>query len=308
MERHREVVLLLGAPGAGKGTQARFISDVLGVPHVASGDLLREHRRLGTELGRAAQAYMDRGDLVPDELVIAMVMERLDRPDAERGALLDGFPRTRPQAEALRAQLAERGGAVQAVLYLAVPETVLIERLAGRWMCGHCQATSHEQFKPPRQPGVCDLCQAALSQRPDDRREVVANRVEVYLRDTQPLIDYYAAQGVLHRVDGHDTIERVRAALCAALGGVVHGLRRDRWHLYLRHPRAVHGNGHEAWLGRTLCGKYVDRDGNRVRGTLTEFWAASCRDCLRAVQGSPVDREAAPKAPHSSGEALGSSA
>jgi adenylate kinase len=297
MERHHEVVLLLGAPGAGKGTQARFLSEVLGMPHVASGDLLREHRRRGTELGRAAQVYMDRGDLVPDDLVIDMIMERLDRPDAQRGALLDGFPRTLAQAEALRQRLAERGGAVQAALYLAVPKQVLVERLAGRWMCTNCQATYHERFKPPRQPGVCDICQGPLMQRPDDRREVVENRIEVYLRDTQPLLDYYAAQGVLHEIDGTGTVEQVRAALCAALGGVVHGRRRARWHLYLRHPMAVSRNGHEVWLGRTLCGMYVERDSGRALGTLADFEAAPCRDCQRALQGGTIGPDPAATEP-----------
>ncbi|HEV7665746.1 MAG TPA: nucleoside monophosphate kinase, partial [Chloroflexota bacterium] len=180
----RDVVLLLGAPGAGKGTQARFLASVLGVPHVASGDLLREHRRLATPLGLAAQTYMDRGDLVPDALVVDMIVERLDHVDAARGVLLDGFPRTHTQAEALDDRLATLGTAVRAALYLDVPQPILIDRLAGRWMCQRCQATYHIHFAQPQVNGQCDACREPLFQRADDQREVVENRVAVYLRDT----------------------------------------------------------------------------------------------------------------------------
>jgi adenylate kinase len=203
------VVLLLGAPGAGKGTQARFLATQLGVPHIASGDLLREHRQQGTPLGRAAQSYMDRGDLVPDELVVDMIAERLDRPDAVGGALIDGFPRTLPQAHALEARLE---APVRAV-YIDVPTDVLVERLAGRWICRKCQQTFHTLFNPPATAGVCDTCGGELYQRTDDRREVVANRVAVYLRDTLPVVERYESQGVLRRIDGNQPIEQVRAAL-----------------------------------------------------------------------------------------------
>jgi adenylate kinase len=213
LREHVEVVLLLGAPGAGKGTQARFVAHALGVPHVASGDLLREHRQAGTQLGQAAQGYMDRGDLVPDVLVVDMIADRLDRPDAGRGALLDGFPRTMSQALALESRLAELGGAVTAAVYVEVPTAVLIERLAGRWMCRTCQATFHVLFNPPTTDGECDHCGGELYQRTDDRREVVANRVAVYLRDTLPVVDRYAARGILKRVDGNRPIAVVRRAL-----------------------------------------------------------------------------------------------
>ncbi|MBV9134651.1 MAG: nucleoside monophosphate kinase, partial [Chloroflexi bacterium] len=146
LQHHDEVVLLLGAPGAGKGTQARFLAEALGVPHVASGDLLRVHRQKGTLLGRAAQEYMDRGDLVPDALVVDMIAHRLDEPDAMRGALLDGFPRTLPQAKALEQRLKQRGGRIRRAVYVEVPTEVLVERLAGRWLCRTCQATFHESF------------------------------------------------------------------------------------------------------------------------------------------------------------------
>ena len=217
LQRRDEVVLLLGAPGAGKGTQARFLAETLGVPHVASGDLLREHRQRGTELGRAAQGYMDRGDLVPDALVVDMIIDRLNEPDAAAGALLDGFPRTVAQAEALDERLVQRSGCVRAAIYVEVPTEILVERLAGRWLCQKCQASYHEVFNPPAVAGVCDACGGELYQRTDDRREVVANRVAVYLRDTLPVVEHYSAQRVLQRVDGNQSIEAVKAVLFEAV-------------------------------------------------------------------------------------------
>ena len=214
---HDEVVLLLGAPGAGKGTQARFLVDQLGAPHVASGDLLRTHRERGTPLGQQAKAYMDRGDLVPDALVIDMILDRLAQPDAAGGALLDGFPRTCAQADALEARLAERGGAVKAAIYVDVPMDVLVDRLAGRWLCRVCQASYHQVYNAPRQAGRCDVDRGELYQRSDDRRDVVSKRVEVYLRDTLPVVEHYEKLGLLRRVDGNQPIETVRAALAEAV-------------------------------------------------------------------------------------------
>jgi len=212
------VVLLLGAPGAGKGTQARFLAETLQVPMVASGDLLREHRQRGTALGRAAQEYMDRGDLVPDELVVDMIVHRLDQPDAAAGALLDGFPRNVAQADALEARLAARNGAIRVAVYVAVPTNVLVERLAGRWMCRGCQASFHELFNAPKDASACDTCGGELYQRPDDKREVVANRVAVYLRDTLPVVERYERKGILRRIDGNQTINAVKLALRQAVG------------------------------------------------------------------------------------------
>jgi adenylate kinase len=292
MTRQRTIVLLLGAPGAGKGTQAHFLSALLAIPHVASGDLLREERRAATPLGRAAQEYMDRGDLVPDALVIDMIVGRLERADAARGALLDGFPRTVAQAQALDARLADQGDAVDAALYLDVPRDVLVERLAGRWLCNTCQTTYHVQFNPPAAPNVCDHDGGPLYQRADDQRDVVANRVEVYLRETLPVIDYYRTRGVLHAVDGDRAIDRVRAELCHALGGAVHGQRRPRWHLFIRRPTADGGNGTRPALGRTLCGKYVPRLAAREFGAVTDFEANPCRRCWRALHArnpAPVE-------------------
>jgi adenylate kinase len=217
LHRHDEVVLLLGAPGAGKGTQARFLAQALAIPHVASGDLLREHRQSGTALGRAAQEYMDRGDLVPDDLVVDMICDRLDQPDASAGALLDGFPRTLAQAKALEGRLEQRGGRVKSAIYVEVPTDVLVDRLAGRWLCRTCQASYHELFNPPKFVGVCDVCEGELYQRTDDQREVVANRIAVYLRDTLPVVERYTAAGILRRIDGNQAIDAVKAALLDAI-------------------------------------------------------------------------------------------
>jgi adenylate kinase len=217
LQVHGEVFLLLGAPGAGKGTQARFLAETLGVPHVASGELLRDHRDRGTALGHLAQGYMDRGDLVPDAVVVDMIADRLDQPDAERGALLDGFPRTLPQATALERRLNERGGRIRKAIYVEVPTEVLVERLAGRWMCRVCQTAYHQVFNPPAVAGECSACGGELYQRPDDKREVVSNRVAVYLRDTHPVVERYDVAGVLSRVDGDQSIEEVKAALLQAI-------------------------------------------------------------------------------------------
>jgi adenylate kinase len=208
LHQHGDVVLLLGAPGAGKGTQARFLADTLGVPHVASGDLLRDHRQRGTDLG----------DLVPDELVVDMIVDRLDMPDATAGALLDGFPRTVAQADALDARLKEGSGAVRAAVYVEVATEVLIERLAGRWVCRGCHATFHELYNPPAVAAVCDTCGGELYQRADDKREVVANRVAVYLRDTLPVVERYERHGALKRIDGSQPIDIVRHSLRQVLG------------------------------------------------------------------------------------------
>jgi adenylate kinase len=218
LQRHDDVVLLLGAPGAGKGTQARFLARTLDMPLVASGDLLREHRKRGTELGRAAQEFMDRGDLVPDELVVEMIVHRMDQPDAVGGVLLDGFPRNVAQADALEARLAERGGSIRIAVYVDVPTEVLVERLAGRWMCPGCQASFHETFNPPQLANACDTCGSELYQRPDDKREVVANRVAVYLRDTMPVVERYERQGILEHINGDQPIDVVKAALRQAVG------------------------------------------------------------------------------------------
>lgn len=210
-------IVLLGAPGAGKGTQARRLAEALEIVHIASGDLFREHLNNHTALGLLAKGYINQGELVPDDLTIRMVMERLERPDAAAGAVLDGFPRTVAQAQALDAALAAKGQRVSAALYLRVSEEALIARLSGRWICRSCQATYHVFFNPPRQPGVCDVCGGELYQRDDDTAETVRNRLKVYLEQTLPLMDYYRAQGVLIEVNGEQEVEKVFNELLAAV-------------------------------------------------------------------------------------------
>lgn len=210
------VLILLGPPGAGKGTQAARLSAAESLPHVSTGDLLRDHRERGTPLGAQAKPFMDAGQLVPDELVIEMLMDRVSRPDARRGYLLDGFPRTVPQAKALDTRLA---GADVRVLELRVPDAELVERLTGRWTCKACGNVHHERFSPPAQAGRCDRCQGELYQRADDRREVVEKRLAVYREQTRPLVDYYRERGVLVEVDGARTPDQVFESLIRAARG-----------------------------------------------------------------------------------------
>ncbi|MCC6191497.1 MAG: adenylate kinase [Anaerolineales bacterium] len=214
-------ILLIGGPGAGKGTQAQVLREKLGLPQVASGDLFRDNLKRETPLGRQAKQYMDRGELVPDDVTVAMIRERLRQPDAARGAVLDGFPRTIPQAQALDALLAEFGGRVDVVLYVQVDEAVLLERLAGRWVCrGPQQHTYHMLFNPPRVPGVCDIDGTALYQRDDDTAEVQARRIRVFFEQTSPLIDFYRQRGDLVEINGEQPISAVAADLLAAVEGM----------------------------------------------------------------------------------------
>jgi len=210
-------IVLLGPPGAGKGTQAKIISEKLDLPHISSGDIFRENLKNKTELGELARGYIDRGELVPDDVTIAMIRERLSRSDCENGALLDGFPRTPAQAEALDSMLAKFDGQVACVPYIKVPEQVLIERLTGRWTCRAQGHIFHEKFNPPQQPGVCDYDGSELYQREDDKAETVIRRIHVYLEQTEPLIGYYRQRGMLIEIDGTQSIEEVSADLLAAL-------------------------------------------------------------------------------------------
>jgi adenylate kinase len=204
-------LVLLGPVGAGKGTQARRIADRYRVPHVASGDLLRAHRAQNTQLGQTAALYMDRGALVPDDLVISMIVDRMRQSDAQHGILLDGFPRTVAQAKALDKELDAEGRSLRLALYLEVPFEVLVERAAGRWTCRTCQATYNYRVNPPRRPGVCDIDGGELYQREDDRVDVVSERIRVYLRDTVPVVDYYRNRGILRDIDGTQDIDAVAA-------------------------------------------------------------------------------------------------
>ncbi len=210
-------IVLLGAPGAGKGTQAVYLEEVLDIPHVSSGDLFRENLQDATKLGKLARTYMDRGELVPDEVTIAMVKERLARPDCTGGAILDGFPRTIAQADALDAILAEQGWQVGVVPYIKVADEVLLARLAGRWTCRRCEAIYHELFSPPKVAGRCDACGGELYQRADDTPETQRRRIEVYFQQTTPLIEYYLERSLLVEIDGEQSIEQVQAALLAAI-------------------------------------------------------------------------------------------
>jgi adenylate kinase len=214
-------LILLGPVGAGKGTQARRIVTKYGIPHIASGDLLRAHVARDTELGRQARGFMDGGSLVPDDLVITMIVERMRQPDANHGVLLDGFPRTVAQAQALDLELKEEGRELTHALYLKVPFEVLVERAAGRWTCRTCQATYNYQIRPPRQKGVCDLDAGELYQREDDRTEVVSARIKVYINDTVPVVDYYRERGILGEIDGTQDIDAVASAIEAQLEAAV---------------------------------------------------------------------------------------
>jgi adenylate kinase len=205
------VVILLGPPGAGKGTQAVRLSSALGLPHVSTGDLFRENRERGTPLGRRAQEFMDKGILVPDELVLEMLFDRVGRPDCARGYVLDGFPRTLPQAEALEKRL-PAGTSLQA-LNLAVPDAALLDRITGRRTCKSCGNVHHVKNARPKVEGQCDRCGGALVQRPDDTEAVFQERLAVYRRQTQPLEGFYRSRGVLRDVEGDRDPERVFEAL-----------------------------------------------------------------------------------------------
>jgi adenylate kinase len=204
---------MLGAPGAGKGTQARLIAAKYGFAHISSGDLFREHIKNKTELGELAQSFISKGELVPDEVTIQMVEARLSREDCEAGAVLDGFPRTPPQAEALSALLERLGCSINLVPFIKVPEEVLVERLSGRFTCRAQGHIYHKLFNPPQQPGVCDVDGSELYQREDDSAETVRNRIGVYLEQTAPLIDHYRQLGLLTEINGDQPIEDVQADL-----------------------------------------------------------------------------------------------
>ncbi|MBN1484993.1 MAG: adenylate kinase [Chloroflexia bacterium] len=213
-------IILLGPPASGKGTQAAQLREFLELPHVASGDLFRENLKNETELGLQAKEYMDRGELVPDDVTIAMVMDRLSRPDCAGGALLDGFPRTIAQARALDAALAAAGHRVALVPCIQVPDDVLVERVSGRRLCPVCGESYHVRFNPPEEPGICDNDGAELYQREDDQPETVRRRLQVYHEQTSPLIDYYRNRGLLIDIQGDQSIEAVQSDLRSAVSKI----------------------------------------------------------------------------------------
>ncbi len=214
----RRILILLGPPGAGKGTQASRLSAELGLPHVSTGDLFREHRAKGTDLGKRAQEYMDSGRLVPDDLVLDMLFERVAQPDAARGFLLDGFPRTLPQAEALEKRLGT--GAQVRVLDLRVGDKVLVERLTGRRTCKGCGHVHHEKTSAPKAAGRCDKCAGELYVRTDDQPATVEKRLAVYREQTQPLQGFYSKRGLLQETDGERSPDEVFRSLRQAAAGM----------------------------------------------------------------------------------------
>lgn len=214
----RRAVIFLGAPGAGKGTQAKELARVLRVPHLSTGDMLRDHVARGTGLGQMAKPIMERGDLVPDEIVLGMVEERIARPDCERGFIFDGFPRTLAQAEALDRIMAARGFGDAAVLHMVVGDAQLLRRMTGRRTCKTCGAIYHADDRPPKQPGRCDLDGGELEQRADDHAEVIGPRLAAYHRQTRPLVDYYRGKSVLVDVEGAGQPEVISRRLLQIVG------------------------------------------------------------------------------------------
>ncbi|MCR4961291.1 MAG: adenylate kinase [Lachnospiraceae bacterium] len=211
-------IIMLGAPGAGKGTQAEMISEKYGLPHISTGDIFRANIKNGTELGKEAKKYMDQGQLVPDELTVKILLDRVAQADCKNGYVLDGFPRTIPQAEVLDAELTKLGDKVDFAINVDVPDDNIINRMSGRRACVSCGATYHVVFNPTKVEGVCDKCGANLILRDDDKPETVKNRLDVYHKQTQPLIDFYSKKGILKEVDGTVAMNEVFNAITAILG------------------------------------------------------------------------------------------
>ena len=211
-------IIMLGAPGAGKGTQAKMIADKYGVPHISTGDIFRANIKNGTELGMEAKKYMDQGLLVPDELTVRILLDRVAQDDCKNGYGLDGFPRTIPQAEVLDSELTKLGDHIYYAINVDVPDENIVKRMSGRRACLTCGATYHIEHVPPKKEGICDVCGSELVLRDDDKPETVKNRLNVYHEQTQPLIDFYTEKGVLKTVDGTVPMEEVFATITAILG------------------------------------------------------------------------------------------
>ena len=210
-------IIMLGAPGAGKGTQAKRIAAKYTIPHISTGDIFRANIKNGTELGKKAKEYMDKGLLVPDDLVVDLVVDRLSQDDAKKGYILDGFPRTIPQAEALTAALAKIGEKLDYAINVDVPDENIVKRMSGRRACVNCGGTYHIVYNPTKTEGVCDACGGELILRDDDKPETVQQRLSVYHEQTQPLIDYYTKEGILKEVDGTVSLDDVFAAIIKIL-------------------------------------------------------------------------------------------
>ena len=211
-------IVMLGAPGAGKGTQADKIAEKYNIPHISTGDIFRSNIKAGTELGKKAKSFIDQGLLVPDKVTIGMLLDRIHEADCENGYILDGFPRTIPQAESLTAALEENGEAIDFALDVEVPDANIVNRMAGRRACLKCGATYHTEFAAPKKEGICDKCGSELVLRDDDKPETVQKRLEVYHEQTHPLIDYYKKKGVLHAIDGTLSMETVFKNIVDILG------------------------------------------------------------------------------------------
>ncbi|HEY3273508.1 MAG TPA: adenylate kinase [Methanocella sp.] len=210
-------IVLFGPPGAGKGTQAKFLSEEFNIPHISTGDILRENVKKGTALGMKAKSYMDKGELVPDQLLNDLVRSRLEEPDTKKGFLLDGYPRTIPQAKALDDIMDDMNRKLSAVVNIDVGTNALIKRLSGRRICRSCGASYHVSFNAPKVKDICDTCAGELYQRADDTEEAIKNRLAVYKKQTQPVLDYYKKKGVLVDIDGDREIEEVKADVIRAL-------------------------------------------------------------------------------------------
>jgi len=218
MENINMKIIMLGAPGAGKGTQAKKIAEKYQIPHISTGDIFRANIKNGTELGKKAKTYMDQGLLVPDELVCDLVVDRVQQDDCKNGYILDGFPRTIPQAESLDRALSAIGESVDYAINVEVPDENIVKRMGGRRACVSCGATWHLIFAPTKKEGICDTCGAELILRDDDKPETVQKRLGVYHEQTQPLIDYYSQKGILRDVDGTMSMEDVFRAIVKILG------------------------------------------------------------------------------------------
>lgn len=210
-------IILLGPPGAGKGTQAAMLVEKFGITHISTGDMFREAIKQGRELGLQVKAIMEKGQLVPDELTVAVVRERLAQPGCEKGFLLDGFPRTIPQAKALMDILADMNRSLYAAVNIEVPDDVLMNRMTGRRICRQCGASYHVKFNPPKQLSECDTCGGELYQRSDDSKETVVNRLAVYAQQTEPLVAYYLHQGLLKTINGNQSLPEVFDIICKSL-------------------------------------------------------------------------------------------
>ncbi len=211
-------IIMLGAPGAGKGTQAKMIAEKYKVPHISTGDIFRANIKNGTELGKKAKEYMDKGQLVPDELTVEILLDRVAQDDCKNGYVLDGFPRTIPQADVLDKELTKLGDKVDYAINVDVPDENIVRRMSGRRACLKCGATYHIEHIPPKTEGICDTCGSELVQRDDDKPETVQNRLSVYHEQTQPLIDYYNAKNILKSVDGTKDMQEVFAEITGILG------------------------------------------------------------------------------------------